>query len=43
MLIMLTIGTLTELALVFVENKEDQIKFVLYLYLTAVVVVKIVT
>ena len=32
MLIMLTIGTLTELALVFVGNKEDQIKFVFSLF-----------
>ena len=40
---MLTIGTLTELALVFVGNKEDQIKFVKSLYLTAVVVVMMVT
>ena len=43
MLIMLTIGTLTELALVFVGTKEDQMKLVLSLYLTAVVVVMMVT
>ena len=34
---MLTSGTLTKLALVFVGNKEDQMKCVLCLYLTAVV------
>ncbi len=39
MLIMLTIGTLTKLALVFVGKKEDQMKCVFCLYLTAVVVV----
>jgi len=43
MLIMLTIGTLTELALVFVGNKEDQMKFALSLYMSAVVVVTMVT
>ena len=43
MLIMLTIGTLTKLALIFAGNKEDQMKCVLCLYLTAVVVVVVVT
>lgn len=39
MLIMLTIGTLTELAIVFLKNKEEKIKCELCLYLIAVVVV----
>ena len=41
MLIMLTIGTLTKLAFVFVGNKEDQMKCVLCLYLTAVVMMMV--